>query len=31
MKVALEKDYKKYYTLEDLERAKAVISCEKED
>lgn len=31
MKVALEKEYRKYYTLEDLERAKAVISYEKED
>lgn len=31
MKVTLEKDYRKYYTLEDLDRAKAVIAAEKED
>lgn len=31
MKVTLEKDYRKYYTLEDLDRAKAVIAFEKED
>lgn len=31
MKVKLEKDYRKYYTLEDLDRAKAVIKAEKED
>ena len=31
MKVALEKDYKKYYTLEDLRRAKAVIASMKDD
>lgn len=31
MKVTLEKDYRKYYTLEDLDRAKAVIKAEKED
>ena len=31
MKVTLEKDYRKYYTLEDLDRAKRVIAAEKED
>lgn len=31
MKVTLEKDYRKCYTLEDLDRAKAVIAAEKED
>ena len=31
MKVTLEKDYKMYYTLEDFERAKAVIKWEKEN
>lgn len=31
MKVALEKDYKKYYTLEDLAHAKVVIASEKND
>lgn len=31
MKVRLEKDYKRFYTIEDLERAKMVISYEKED
>lgn len=31
MKVSLEKDYRKYYTLEDLDRAKEVIRCLKED
>lgn len=31
MKVTLEKEYRKYYTLEDLERAKAVIKYEKDD
>lgn len=31
MKVTLEKDYRRFYTLEDLDRAKAVIACEKED
>lgn len=31
MKVTLEKDYKRYYTLEDMESAKAVIQYEKED
>ena len=31
MKVTLEKDYRRLYTLEDLDRAKEVIACEKED
>ena len=31
MKVTLEKEYKKYYTLEDIDRAKEVIRYEKED
>lgn len=31
MKVTLEKEYKQYYTLADLERAKEVIRLEKED
>ena len=31
MKVTLQKDYRKYYTLEDLERAKAVITFEKDN
>lgn len=31
MKVALEKDYRKYYTLDDLDRAKLVIQAGKED
>ena len=31
MKVKLEKDYRKYYTLEKLDMAKAVIAAEKED
>lgn len=31
MKVTLEKNYRKYYTLEDLDRAKRVIAAEKED
>lgn len=30
MKVTLEKDYRKYYTLEDLDRARKVIAAEKE-
>lgn len=30
MKVTLEKNYRKYYTLEDLDRAKRVIAAEKE-
>lgn len=30
MKVTLEKDYRKYYTLEDLDRARRVIAVEKE-
>lgn len=30
MKVTLEKNYRKYYTLEDLDRAKKVIAAEKE-
>ena len=31
MKVTLEKDYRKFYTLEDLDHAKAVIAYEKEN
>ena len=31
MKVTLEKNYRKYYTLEDLDHAKRVIAAEKED
>lgn len=31
MKVKLEKNYRRYYTLEDLDRAKMVISSVKED
>lgn len=31
MKVTLEKNYRKYYTLEDLDRARKVIAAEKED
>lgn len=31
MKVALEKNYRRKYTLEDLDRAKMVIAAEKED
>ena len=31
MKVTLQKDYRKYYTLDDLDRAKMVIAAEKED
>lgn len=31
MKVTLQKDYRKYYTFEDLDRAKLVIQSEKED
>ena len=31
MKVKLEDNYKKWYTIEDLERAKMVIACEKDD
>ena len=31
MKVTLEKDYRKYYTLDDLDRARKVIAAEKED
>lgn len=31
MKVTLEKDYRKYYTLDDLDRARRVIAAEKED
>lgn len=31
MKVTLEKNYRKYYTLEDLDRARRVIAAEKED
>ena len=31
MKVTLEKEYKKLYTLTDLENAKAIIKAEKED
>ncbi len=31
MKVTLEKNYKDYYTLTDLERAKAIIRYEKDD
>jgi len=30
MKVTLEKNYRKYYTLEDLDRARRVIAAEKE-
>ena len=30
MKVTLEKNYRKYYTLEDLDRARKVIAAEKE-
>lgn len=30
MKVTLEKDYRKYYTLDDLDRARRVIAAEKE-
>lgn len=30
MKVILEKNYRKYYTLEDLDRARRVIAAEKE-
>lgn len=31
MKVTLQKDYRQFYTLEDLDRAKMVIASEKED
>lgn len=31
MKVTLQQDYRKYYTLEDIDRAKAVIAYEKEN
>lgn len=31
MKVTLEKDYRKHYTLDDLDRARKVIAAEKED
>lgn len=31
MKLTLEKNYRKYYTLEDLDHAKRVIATEKED
>ena len=31
MKVTLQKDYRSWYTLEDLDRAKMVIASEKED
>lgn len=31
MKVKLENDYKRFYTLEDIEHAKAVIASEKDD
>ena len=31
MKVTMQKDYRKYYTLEDVDRAKAVIAYERED
>lgn len=31
MKVTLQKDYRKFYTFEDMDRAKAVIASEKED
>lgn len=31
MKIKMPKDYKDTYTLADVERAKAVIACEKED
>lgn len=31
MKVTLEKNYRKYYTLDDLDRARKVIAAEKED
>jgi len=31
MKVTMEKDYKRLYTLEDIDRAKAVMAYEKED
>ena len=31
MKVKLDKDYRKLYTLEKLDMAKAVIAAEKED
>ena len=31
MRVNLEKEYKRYYTLEQLDQAKAVIATEKED
>ena len=30
MRVTLEKNYRKYYTLEDLDRARKVIAAEKE-
>lgn len=31
MKVSLERDYRKFYTLEDLDAAKVVIACQKTD
>lgn len=31
MKVTLQKDYRKFYTFEDMDRAKAVIASEKDD
>lgn len=31
MKVTLEKDYRKYYTLEDLDKAKRIIEYEKKE
>ena len=31
MKVNLTENYKRIYTIEDLERAKKVIKCEKDD
>lgn len=31
MKVTLQKDYRKFYTLDDLDRAKAIIAFEKEN
>lgn len=31
MKVTLEKDYRRFYTLEDMDHAKEVIKCEKDD
>lgn len=31
MKVKMQEDYKKWYTMDDIDRAKAVIQAEKED